>query len=130
MEENMDDFWRTPFSKSEMESARRALRDEEDLLQRMREKLRRVARQLPFAEDLLAAYFCVRDPATPPRVRWILLLALSYFVVPFDSVPDMLPILGFADDAAILAAALASVRGALTPTHRDKARDTLHREQL
>ncbi len=126
----MDNLWQAPFSKVEMEAARRALRDEENLLQRMREKLGRVARQLPFAEALLAAYFCARDPATPPRVRWILLLALAYFVLPFDSVPDMLPILGFADDAAILAAAITSVRGALLPAHREKARETLQREQI
>ncbi len=125
----MENFWQTPFSKSEMDAARRALRDEEDMLQRMREKLRRLARQLPFAEDLLAAYFCVRDPATPPRIRWILLLALAYFVLPVDTVPDVLPVLGFTDDAAVLATALASVRGALKPEHRARARETLDREQ-
>ncbi|MCZ8261350.1 MAG: YkvA family protein [Beijerinckiaceae bacterium] len=113
-----------------MDAARQALRDEENLLERMLEKLRRLARQLPFAEDLLAAYFCVRDPATPPRVRWILLLALAYFVLPVDTVPDVLPVLGFTDDAAVLAAALASVRGSLQPEHRDRARDTLDRGQL
>jgi uncharacterized membrane protein YkvA (DUF1232 family) len=126
----MDSFWQGPFSKTEMDAARQALRDEEDLLERMREKLRRLARQLPFAEDLLAAYFCVRDPATPPRVRWILLLALAYFVLPVDTVPDVLPVLGFTDDAAVLAAALGSVRGSLQPEHRDRARDTLDRGQL
>jgi uncharacterized membrane protein YkvA (DUF1232 family) len=125
----MDSFWQGPFSKAEMDAARRALRDEEDMLRRMREKLRRLARQLPFAEDLLAAYFCVRDPATPPRVRWILMLALAYFVLPVDTVPDVLPVLGFTDDAAVLATAIASVRGALQPEHRDRARDTLDREQ-
>ncbi|MCZ8184189.1 MAG: YkvA family protein [Beijerinckiaceae bacterium] len=113
-----------------MDAARSALRDEEDMLQRMRGKLRRLARQLPFAEDLLAAYFCVRDPATPPRIRWILLLALAYFVLPVDTVPDVLPVLGFTDDAAVLATALASVRGALQPEHRERARETLDREQV
>lgn len=126
----MDSFWQAPFSKTEMDAARSALRDEEDMLQRMRGKLRRLARQLPFAEDLLAAYFCVRDPATPPRIRWILLLALAYFVLPVDTVPDVLPVLGFTDDAAVLATALASVRGALQPEHRERARETLDREQV
>ena len=35
-----------------------------------------------------------------------LLGALAYFVLPFDVMPDMLPVLGFTDDAAVLAAAL------------------------
>lgn len=121
----MDTSWQTPFSPEEIAAARKAFRDEETLLQRVREKLLKVARQLPFAQDLLAAVYCVRDPATPPRVRWILLLALGYFVMPLDSVPDVIPLLGFTDDAAVLATAIATVRGALQPDHYDKARATL-----
>ena len=32
-----------------------------------------------------------------------LLGAIAYFVLPFDAIPDMLPVLGFTDDAAVLA---------------------------
>lgn len=35
---------------------------------------------------------------------------LVYFVSPIDSLPDFIPLLGFTDDAAILAAIFASVR--------------------
>ncbi len=35
---------------------------------------------------------------------------LIYFVSPIDSLPDLIPLLGFTDDAAILAAVFASVR--------------------
>ncbi|WP_458421747.1 YkvA family protein, partial [Pseudomonas aeruginosa] len=38
-----------------------------------------------------------------------LLGALAYFVLPFDFMPDMLPVLGFTDDAAVLATALRMV---------------------
>jgi hypothetical protein len=40
--------------------------------------LRRFAGQVPFVEDLVAAYYCVMDPATPMRVRGILLAALAF----------------------------------------------------
>ena len=53
--------------------------------------------------------------------------ALAYFVLPFDFMPDMLPILGFTDDAAVLAGALRVVWGNIQPTHRDAARLKLAR---
>ena len=43
--------------------------------------LKRLAGQVPFVEDLVAAYYCALDPATPMRVRGILLGALAYFIV-------------------------------------------------
>lgn len=119
------DGWDKPFSKAEMKAARRALRDEDGVLREVLALVRKLARALPFAEDVLAAYHCVRDPATPARVRFILLAALAYFVMPIDAIPDYIPILGFTDDAAVISAAVAAVRGALKPEHRDKARETL-----
>jgi uncharacterized membrane protein YkvA (DUF1232 family) len=40
--------------------------------------LKQFAGRLPFVEDLVAAYYCALDPATPMRVRGILLAALAY----------------------------------------------------
>ena len=58
-----------PFTKAEMEAMREANRDGEGLKRRFWDKLKRVAGRIPFAEDLVAAYFCTLDPATPSRVR-------------------------------------------------------------
>src|SRR6266568_527263 len=88
-------------------------------------KLKRVAANLPFAEDLLAAYYCAFDRDTPRHVQAALIGALAYFVLPFDFVPDMIPILGFTDDAAVLAAALRLIAGHITPAHRETARRVL-----
>jgi len=88
-------------------------------------KARKFAAQLPFAEDLLAAWYCAFDRDTPLQVKAALLGALAYFVLPFDAVPDVLPFLGFADDAAILATALRMVANHLTPAHRAAAKRTL-----
>src|SRR5262249_53699880 len=51
-------------------------------------KIKAVARRIPFAEDAVAAWFCTRDPATPFHVRATLIGALAYFVMPFDVIPD------------------------------------------
>ena len=90
-------------------------------------KLRRVVANIPFAEDLLAAYYCAFDRQTPRHVQAALLGAIAYFILPFDFVPDMLPILGFGDDAAILATALRMVATHITPEHREAARAAMER---
>jgi uncharacterized membrane protein YkvA (DUF1232 family) len=54
-----------------------------------------------------------------------LLAALGYFVLPLDALPDILPLLGFTDDAAVIAAALAAVASAIKPEHREEARRTM-----
>ena len=90
-------------------------------------KCRRVAAQLPFASDLLAAYYCAFDRNTPLHVKTALVATLAYFVLPADLVPDFLPALGFADDAASLAATLRLVAGHILPAHRDAADAALER---
>jgi uncharacterized membrane protein YkvA (DUF1232 family) len=86
-----------------------------------------VAARLPFAEDLLAAYYCAFDRATPVQVKAALGGALAYFVLPLDAVPDVLPAVGFTDDAAVLLTALCMVAGHVRPEHRAAARVALAR---
>jgi uncharacterized membrane protein YkvA (DUF1232 family) len=106
---------------------RRAARDEERVRRGFWVKAKRVAAGLPFAEDLLAAYYCAFDRETPRAVQAALLGALAYFVLPFDFIPDMMPILGFTDDAAVLAAAIKLVANHIRPEHREAARRALAR---
>jgi len=91
-------------------------------------KLKRFAGRVPFVEDIVAAYYCALDPATPMRVRGMLLAALAYFILPFDLIPDMLPVLGFADDAALLTAVFCLVAAHITDTHRGAAARALDKE--
>ena len=113
------------FSREEMEAIRKSLRDEAKFGADFMVRLKRVARRIPFAEDLLAAWFCARDPATPRRVRMTLLAALGYFVLPVDALPDIMPLFGFTDDAAVIAAAIAAVAGSITVEHRERAKQVL-----
>jgi uncharacterized membrane protein YkvA (DUF1232 family) len=88
-------------------------------------KLGQVAAQIPFAEDLLAAYYCAFDNSTPMQVKAILVAAIAYFVLPFDAIPDMLPVIGFTDDAAVLVVATKLVADHILPVHRELARGAL-----
>ena len=58
----------------------------------------------------------------------MLLAALAYFILPFDFIPDMIPGLGFTDDAAVLAAVFGLVSSHITPIHRAAAARALDKE--
>ena len=109
------------------EPAEQLAKDRENLRRRFWIKLKRVAAKIPFTEDVLAAYYCAFDKNTPRHVQAALLGAIAYFILPFDFIPDMLPVLGFTDDAAVLAAAIRLVANHITPEHRDAARAVLKR---
>ena len=72
--------------------------------------LREVLRLLPDVLRLLRRL--ATDPALPRGVRVRLWLLLGYLLLPFDLIPDFIPVLGYADDALVVALALRSV------THR------------
>jgi len=109
------------------EPAEQLAKDRESVRKRFWIKLKRVVAGLPFAEDLLAAYYCAFDKQTPRHVQVALLGAIAYFILPFDFIPDMMPILGFTDDAAVLATAIRLVASHIRPEHRDAARAALKR---
>lgn len=90
-------------------------------------KLAIVAARIPFTEDVLAAYYCAFDRSTPLQVKATLVGAIAYFVLPLDAIPDVLPVLGFTDDAAVLATAIKLVSGHILPVHKEAARNALNR---
>lgn len=69
--------------------------------------LRDALRLLPDVVRLLRRL--AADPTLPRGVRVRLWLLLAYLALPFDLVPDIIPVLGYADDAVVVALALRSV---------------------
>lgn len=69
--------------------------------------LRRAARLIPDVARLVPRLARDRTLATGVRVRLWLLLA--YLVSPIDLVPDMLPVIGWADDVILVLLVLRSV---------------------
>jgi uncharacterized membrane protein YkvA (DUF1232 family) len=102
---------------------------DEDTQQKQEAKVRRrfwptfrkAARQIPFSRDVAAAYYCAIDRETPLRVRGILLAALGYFVLPIDAVPDVLAVIGFTDDIAVLTTAFALINRHIKERHYEEA---------
>jgi uncharacterized membrane protein YkvA (DUF1232 family) len=106
---------------------RRLAANETAARRRLWRKLRALAASLPFAEDLLAAHYCAFDRQTPAHVKAVLLGAIAYFIVPTDLIPDYIPVIGYTDDAAVLATAVRLVTTHMTADHREAARRVLAR---
>jgi len=78
-----------------------------------------------FALNLLAFYYAMLDPDTPLPAKGAIIFVLLYFINPFDIVPDLLAVIGFADDAAVLAAAMAIVQASIKDSHLRAAAERL-----
>lgn len=90
-------------------------------------KIRRTAARIPFADQAVAAWYAAQDPKTPLAAKGLILGALAYFVMPFDAIPDVFVGIGFTDDAAVLAAVLATLSAHLKPRHHELAAQALKR---
>jgi uncharacterized membrane protein YkvA (DUF1232 family) len=104
-----------------------AMSDEQEVKQKFWPKLQANLARLPFAEEVVAAWYCAFDTATPIKVRGTLLAALAYFILPIDVIPDFIVGLGFTDDLAVLMTALTLVKNHVTQAHRDRAKETVER---
>ncbi len=69
--------------------------------------VREAVRLLPDLLRLLRGL--ASDPTLPRGIRWRLLFGLGYLAVPFDVIPDVVPVLGIADDVIVVAVVLRSV---------------------
>ncbi|MCT0200303.1 DUF1232 domain-containing protein [Synechococcus sp. CS-1325] len=95
---------------------------DEGLLQRL---LRRAGRAIA-----LPAIECLElllDGSTPVQVRFTVLAALTYLVLPLDLIPDFIPVAGFSDDLVALTALLGMAGTHLTPDIKLRARRKLDR---
>lgn len=74
-------------------------------------------------EKGLVLYYTWDDDDTPTWAKATIVGALGYFISPIDAVPDVLPVVGYSDDLAVLAAALAAVAGSIKKSHQKAAKD-------
>ncbi len=74
--------------------------------------------------SLFILYYLVFDKSIPLKVRSTFMGALGYFILPTDLVADFLPLIGFADDIALVSYVIAHAFEYITPEIRQKARQT------
>ncbi len=68
----------------------------------MLERLKAIGRGLK--RELAVYRLVLKHPRTPRLAKWLLGLAVGYALLPFDLIPDFIPILGQLDDVVIVPA--------------------------
>jgi uncharacterized membrane protein YkvA (DUF1232 family) len=66
--------------------------------------------------DAIVLWYACRNPATPKLVKGGALLLALYVLSPIDLIPDWVPILGWMDDATVLALGIPAILKFM-PTH-------------
>lgn len=74
-------------------------------------------------EKLLLLYNLMIDPEIPKNVKLIIASGLSYFILPFDSIPDFLVGIGFSDDLAVILGIVYMLTTHITDKHKQKAKE-------
>lgn len=104
-------------SEDEFEEAREKI--EREFLRKLVRNLSRLNRDV--SVRLLTGFYAVRDPETPWQAKAGFAGVLLYFLNPFDLIPDIAPVIGYLDDAGVMAAAWTYLSGHVTEAHREQA---------
>ena len=78
-------------------------------------------------ERALQLYYAMQASETPLWARGVIASALAYFISPIDAIPDVIPVIGYSDDLAVLGAALVTVAAFITADIKAKADATVRR---
>ena len=81
--------------------------DEESFFKKILDYGKRAGANVVFAALLL--FYAVKSERMPLKEKGIVLGALGYFIFPFDLIPDFIPVIGYADDFAVLYATVRMV---------------------
>ncbi len=92
------------------------------------QKLKQIQGIRCLAESAMTLYCLLLDGDVPAWVKAVCVSALCYLVLPMDSVPDAIPLLGHSDDLLCLSSAIVSLNGQIRPHHKEQAKDLF--EQL
>lgn len=75
--------------------------------------------------QVIQAYYLSRATHLPLWAKASVIAALGYFILTPDAIPDVMPVVGFVDDMAVLSSTLAGLATYLTPEIRERAKERL-----
>jgi len=89
----------------------KAERDEKIVRENLFKFIERIGKKLAkgVIDSIKFLYSAMIDPRTPFEAKAIAIAALVYLISPIDIIPDIIPGIGFADDAAAIATAVAAI---------------------
>jgi len=92
---------------------------EKGVVKKIKSSLKLVGREA--ISNAFILYYTLRAPETPLWCRTVIIGSLSYFISMIDGIPDLTPFLGYTDDIAVMAAAVATLSQYITPEIKSKA---------
>ena len=75
--------------------------------------------------NALKLFYVAKDPNVPMHIRAGVVAPLGYFISPVDLIPDIVPVVGYGDDATVLLGALGMAKFYITDDIKQQAKDTL-----
>ena len=75
----------------------------------------------------LQLFYVAQNPNVPMKIRAAIIAPLGYFISPIDLIPDITPLIGFTDDAAVIAGAMAIAHIYINDEIRNNAKDTIRK---
>jgi len=76
-------------------------------------------------EKALQLYYVIKDSNAPVWAKATAVGALGYLISPIDLIPDIIPFVGYSDDAGAIASALIALNTYITPEIKKKAQKKL-----
>lgn len=92
-----------------------------------RDKLKRYAKTagMKVVYPVLLLQYLLKSDEVPVKAKLILSAALGYFILPIDFIPDIAPLVGFADDMGVTLMILKQMATYVTPEIKNQAREHL-----
>lgn len=78
-------------------------------------KLASTGKKISFGADIIALYNYMKDPFVSWQRKALIVGALLYFILPIDSIPDIMPIVGYLDDLGVITALIKHLGSELVP---------------
>lgn len=96
---------------------------EDDFWKKVKEVAIKAGREI--IEEALKLFYVIIIKKTPASAKAVAIAALGYFISPVDAIPDITPVVGFADDLGVIALAISSLKKHITSKIKKQAKDKL-----
>ncbi len=92
----------------------------------MWEKLKNIFRSVK--REISVWRLVMKDERTPVLAKILIWAALAYLVLPFELIPDFIPVIGYLDDILIVSILILSAMQLVAPEIVEDARDQVSNE--
>lgn len=76
---------------------------------------------------VMTLYCTMKSPDVPLHDKALIAGALGYLILPFDAIPDFIPLMGITDDLSAIFLVLRTLDKRITPEIKDEARRQTNR---